>query len=110
MSDYNTSLPVAGDLKVVQLQSTAADDYYIGMTVAIAAATGKIGYSALGGASPVVDGIVVEEKSVAIDGYVAVAVTGTEWLASGIVDDSNAAVTPNAIDKGAAIAGGIILR
>ncbi len=110
MADYNTSLPIAGDLKVVQLQSTAADTYYVGMTIAIAAATGKIAYSALGGASPVVDGIVVEEKTVAIDGYIAVAVTGTEWLSSGIVDNDNKAVVPNAIDKAAAIAGGIILR
>lgn len=108
--DYNKALPHGGEWQTMLLKSAAADTYHIGMTVAIAAATGKIAYSALGGASPVVNAIAVEDKTVAIDGYVLCAVTGTDFDASGLVNDTGVAVTANAIDTAAALASGIRFR
>lgn len=37
MSDYNTSLPIAGDLKSILLQNAATDTYYVGMPMAYGA-------------------------------------------------------------------------
>ena len=110
MADYNSALPHGGEWQTMYLQSTGADVYHIGMTVAIAAATGKIAYSALGGASPVVNAIAVENKTVAIDGYVLCAVTGTDFDKTGLVDNAGDAVTANAIDTAAALASGIRFR
>lgn len=110
MADYNTSLPVAGECKAIMLQSSAADDFYVGMTLAIAAATGKMAYSAAGGATPVLNAIAMENKTVAADGWVLCAVTGTEWDKTGLVDDSGDAITPTLIDKGVFLASGIIIR
>lgn len=103
--NYGNGLPLAGDIKTLTV-TAAADTYYVGMPVTYDSVTNdNWEYSATA-----IQGICVEDKVLAAEGSLLIAVTGTEWLESGLVDDSNAALTITDDARAAALLNGIILR
>ena len=104
-TSYENGLPLAGKLVSISV-TAAADTYYVGMPMTYDATTNdNWGYSATS-----IQGICIEDKVLSAEGSLLCAVTGTEFLESGLVDDSNAALTITDDARAAALLNGIVLR
>ena len=104
MAQYNGTYPVGGDIKTIPL-TAVADSYYVGMPVAYNDTSDAYEYNA---SAP--EAIVWEEKTLSAEGQLLCVVTGSEVLKSGLVNDSNAALTLTDDAVRAAMLNGIILR
>lgn len=101
---YNTTKPIAGNI-VTKKVTAAADQYHVGMPLSYVTANDNYAYNAT-----TIEAVVWEDKTLAAPGSLLVAITGSEILKSGIVDNANAAlaVTPDAEHQ--AMLNGIVLR
>lgn len=102
--DYEEGFPLGGNL-VSQSKTAAADTYYIGMPLAYNDTNDNYEYSAT---APEI--ISMEAKTLSAEGSLLCAVSGTEWLQSGIVDDSGAALTLTDDFIHTALTNGLVLR